>query len=128
LEVATVLDGKAVTRVKRVAVRAGGVVRLDFADLEPRSGGPATTPARLTVRLPADARLRVQGELCPLTGDTRTFDTPPLAPGQSYAYRLEAEVVRDGRPVVRTRRIEFRSGDRVAVSFEGLGGPAVARR
>jgi uncharacterized protein (TIGR03000 family) len=130
-EVDTVIDGKAVTRVKRVAVRTGQVVRLAFADMDtPRSrlAETAGAPARLTVRLPADAQLKIQGELCPLTGNMREFDTPPLAPGRPYSYRLEADIVRNGQTITQTRRIEFRSGDRIAVSFENLDNPRVAAR
>lgn len=86
------------------------------------------TPARITVRLPADARLSVDGVDCPLTSDTRTFDTPAIAPGQKFYYLLTAEVVRGGRPVAQTRRVDFRSGEDVIVSFEDLGANLVSSR
>ncbi|HTU94099.1 MAG TPA: TIGR03000 domain-containing protein [Gemmataceae bacterium] len=81
---------------------------------------PADAVAHITVRLPADARLTVHGVDCPLTSDTRTFDTPALTPGQEYYYLLEVVVVRDGRTIAQSRRIDFRSGARVTVSFENL--------
>ena len=37
---------------------------------------PAIDVARITVRLPAEARLYIDGTLCPLSSDTRTFNTP----------------------------------------------------
>lgn len=92
------------------------------------TGEAASSPAHITVRLPADARLTVHGVACPLTSDTRTFDTPALAPGQKYYYLLKAEVVRNGRSIAQTRRIDFRSGERVAVSFENLGASLAAAR
>jgi uncharacterized protein (TIGR03000 family) len=126
----TVVRGdRVVTRVKRVAVRAGEVVRLDYeemtvADARQRS---AAAPAHFTVRLPAEARLVVHGVRCPLTSDTRSFDTPELAPGEVYFYDLEAEVTRDGRVVTESKRVAFRAGEQVTVRFDGLG-RQVARR
>jgi len=95
----------------------------------PKSGQVSVdAPARITVRLPADARLTVDGVDCPLASDTRTFDTPALLPGQKFYYLLRAEVVRDGRTIAQTRRIDFRSGERVIVSFEDLGANVVSAR
>jgi uncharacterized protein (TIGR03000 family) len=89
---------------------------------------PAAAPAHITVRLPADARLTVHGVECPLTSETRTFDTPALAPGQNFYYLLKAEVLRDGRPIAQTRRVDFRSGEQVTVSFDDLGAMRVSSR
>jgi uncharacterized protein (TIGR03000 family) len=125
-EAARVQDGQNLNRVKRVAVRAGQVVRLAYEDMEPphakvvQSAEATASPAHVTVRLPAEAQLNVHGVDCPLTSNTRTFDTPALAPGQDYFYVLQAKVLRDGQPVTRTRRVTFRAGERVTVSFENL--------
>lgn len=135
VKVETVLlrDGKTINRVKRLPIRAGGVVRLAYKDMElagnwTPTGQRAAAPAHITVRLPADARLTVHGVECPLTSATRTFDTPVLAPGQKYYYFLEAVVMRDGRPVAQTQRVTFRSGERIRVSFEGLGARSLTAR
>jgi uncharacterized protein (TIGR03000 family) len=92
-----------------------------------QSGESTASPAHITVRLPADARLTVDGVDCPLTSDTRTFETPALVPGQKYYYLLKAEVVRNGRTIAQTRRADFHSGERVRVSFD-LGTTAVSAR
>jgi uncharacterized protein (TIGR03000 family) len=63
-----------------------------------------------------------------LPSDTRAFDTPELAPGQKYYYLLKAEVARDGRMIAQTRRVDFRSGERVTVSFDDLGATRVSAR
>jgi uncharacterized protein (TIGR03000 family) len=83
---------------------------------ETRNGGP--TPARVTVRLPADAQLWVNDVACPLTSDTRSFVTPRLERGQRYSYTLRAEVRRDGRPVTQTRRVNIAAGRQVNVRFD----------
>jgi uncharacterized protein (TIGR03000 family) len=124
-EVTLVRDGQNITRVQRVPIRAGAVVRLTYEDMKPSAGWKRTkeavgAPARITVRLPADARLTVDGVDCPLTSNMRSFDTPVLVPRQEFYYTLKAEVVRDGQPISQTRRVAFRSGQRVTVSFDDL--------
>jgi uncharacterized protein (TIGR03000 family) len=76
--------------------------------------------ARITVRLPAHARLCVDGVVCPQCGDVRAFDTPSLDPDVRYTYVLTAEFVRDGIPYVVSRRIFMRAGDEVAVDLRHL--------
>src|SRR5262245_28498571 len=46
--------------------------------------------ARITVRLPADAKLFVDNAECPLTSAVRTFATPKLEQGKKYYYTLRA--------------------------------------
>lgn len=134
VEAVLVRDGKSISRVKRLALRAGEVVRLAYGDMEPasarwtRTGQKTAAPAHITVRVPADARLTVQGVECPLTSETRAFETPVLTPGKEYSYLLRAEVTRDGRPLAQTQRITFRSGERVRVSFEKLDARSMASR
>jgi uncharacterized protein (TIGR03000 family) len=134
IEAVVARDGQSVNRVKQLTIRAGDEVRLAFQDMDladassSRTGGGAGGVARITVRVPADARLTVHGVDCPLGSDTRTFDTPALEPGQKYYYLLKAEVVRDGRTIAQTKRIDFRSGERVTVSFEDLEANVVSAR
>jgi hypothetical protein len=40
----------------------------------------------ITIRLPADAILEIDGHRTTETGETRTFQTPPLALGSRYTY------------------------------------------
>jgi uncharacterized protein (TIGR03000 family) len=127
-------DGRNLNRVKQLSLRAGQVARLAYNDMEAddgrwtRSSEATASPAHVTVRLPADARLTVQGVDCPLTSDTRTFDTPALKPGQKYYYLLKAEVMRNGQTIAQTRRVDFRSGEQVTVSFDDLGITRVSAR
>jgi uncharacterized protein (TIGR03000 family) len=131
VEVVVIRDGKSVNRVKQLSIRGGEVVRLSYKDMESANGRwtkKAEQTAQITVQLPADARLNVHGIDCPLTSDSRTFETPALTPGQTYYYNLKAEVVRDGRVIAQTRRVGFRSGERVLVSFEDLGANLLTAR
>jgi uncharacterized protein (TIGR03000 family) len=74
-------------------------------------------PARITVTLPADAKLTVDDVECPLTSEKRTFSSPKLQPGQRYYYTFKAEVVRDGKTRTETKRVIIAAGDKVDVEF-----------
>ena len=108
-------DGRTVTRTQRVTVRAGEESRVDFMDLS-----EAGSPARVRVKLPADADLFVDGVRVPLTSDVRSFQTPKLQPGRSYYYTLKADVVRDGRTVSASKRITVEAGREATVEFSDL--------
>jgi uncharacterized protein (TIGR03000 family) len=71
---------------------------------------PAAAPATVVVRLPADARLTVDGEPTRSTGATRTFQSPPLGAGKAGQYVLRAEIVRDGRALGVRQRVQVRAG------------------
>jgi uncharacterized protein (TIGR03000 family) len=82
--------------------------------------GQVETPGRITVLLPSQARLYIDGQLCPLTSDTRSFDTPALEPGRSYYYTLKATLQRDGRTVEMSKKVTVRAGKRAVVDFGDL--------
>lgn len=123
-EVIVVRGGKNLTRTQRVSVRAGEEVSVNYADMKSSETHWITekiaAPAQITVRLPADASLTVDGVVCPLTSETRTFETPALVPGQEYVYTLKTTGQRGGRQIEQTRRVTFRSGERITVSFENV--------
>jgi uncharacterized protein (TIGR03000 family) len=79
------------------------------------------------VRLPADARLTVDGEPTRARGAVRTFASPPLAAGQRYQYELRAEVVRAGRTRSVRQRVVVYPGQESVVQL-GLEGVSTARR
>jgi uncharacterized protein (TIGR03000 family) len=88
----------------------------DFKGDKP-SSRPA--PAKVTVRLPADAQLYVNDDLCPLTSDTRTFPTPVLDPGVQYFYTLRMEQVRDGQVHTEVLRVLVNAGEHSQATFGG---------
>src|SRR5437868_919117 len=99
----------------------GGMLLVGVAVVGLQPAGPA--PCRVTVLVPPDARLSVNGAPCPLTGRRRAFDSPPLPPGRRFTYTLRAEAVRGGNTVVKTRRVELRAGGAVEEDFTGLFPP-----
>jgi uncharacterized protein (TIGR03000 family) len=88
---------------------------------------PSKTTARVTVVLPADAKLWVENVACPLTSGVRSFDTPALNPNQQYFYNLKMEVVRDGQTVVETRRAVITPGQAVQVDFNAAAVASASR-
>jgi uncharacterized protein (TIGR03000 family) len=91
------------------------------------SGYPATEPApnpvpvtsaRLTIQLPADARLWIDGQPTNQTGAVRTFETPAnLNPGRTYNYHLHAEWTENGQVVARDRDLSFQAGNQAVVNM-----------
>jgi uncharacterized protein (TIGR03000 family) len=74
--------------------------------------------AKVTVRLPADAKLWVDGKPTKQTGPVREFVTPPvLRPGQAYQYTFKAEWTDGGKTVTRERPVAVRATAAVAVDF-----------
>ncbi|MCA1702126.1 MAG: TIGR03000 domain-containing protein [Actinobacteria bacterium] len=82
--------------------------------------------ANVTIELPADAKLYIDGNLMQTGSSRRTFRTPALVAGHTYYYDLRAEVIRDGRVVSETQRVLLRSGESAMASFPTLGTPSNA--
>ena len=77
----------------------------------------ASAPATIIVRLPAEAKLTVDGNVTTSTSAQRVFVSPALEQGQEYFYTLTAEVVRDGKSASRTERIAVRAGEETNVNI-----------
>jgi uncharacterized protein (TIGR03000 family) len=124
-----VREGKPVSVTRRVSVRAGEESRVDLTDMTAEA--PNRVPgdvARVTVLLPADARLSVDGVALRAGSAKRTFDTPKIEPGRSYHYTFTAEVVRDGQTHTRNRRVYVEAGKEATVDFKDLASVQAARR
>jgi uncharacterized protein (TIGR03000 family) len=113
------VDGQRVTETKEVNVYAGRTTVVDFSDL----GKPAVAkaeaeaaPASVTVVLPENATLTVNDVAINAKGK-QTFATPKLEKGKTYFYTVKAELVRDGKPVTETRKIDVAAGKDVTVDF-----------
>jgi uncharacterized protein (TIGR03000 family) len=115
-------DGKAAVRERKVTVRAGEAARVDFTDLT------AKAPARVTVVLPSDARLIVEGVTYTEGAAKRTFDTPDLEAGRTYAYLMRAEVTREGRVLKQEQRVQVEAAKEVTVEFKELPALQAAQR
>jgi uncharacterized protein (TIGR03000 family) len=83
--------------------------------------------ANLKFKLPAEAKLYVDGRLTMIGGTERSFSTPPLAAGSKYYYDVKAELIVDGKPVVEEKRVLVEAGATVNESFPVLIAAAEGR-
>ena len=75
-------------------------------------------PAHLVVSLPADARLKIEGEATTSTSAERSFVTPALPAGKNFKYTLQAEVTgKDGKPVNWSQKVTVRAGQTTRVTL-----------
>jgi uncharacterized protein (TIGR03000 family) len=92
----------------------------------PAGMGPSTTrvdhtSAELVVTVPPEASVFVNGQETQIAGAQRRFFSRGLRPGGVYAYEVRAEMVRNGRMLTETRRVEIPAGGRTQVSFAFTG-------
>jgi uncharacterized protein (TIGR03000 family) len=73
--------------------------------------------ARVTVSVPRDAKLWVNGTLLSLNGSIRQFDSPPLVPGNVYDYDIRVRWKEGDRQLTETQTIVVTAGSRVNVRF-----------
>ncbi len=78
---------------------------------------PVDNTVHILVRVPDQARVWFEGHPTQQTGSVREFESPPLPPGQPFAYNVRAEWQQDGRTVTQTRRILVSAGQRLRVDF-----------
>jgi uncharacterized protein (TIGR03000 family) len=79
---------------------------------------PLPQPATMTVRVPAEAEVWLQGMKASQTGSERVFVSPPLRPGPEYAYEIRARWRQaDGREADWTRRVRVRAGEQLKIDF-----------
>lgn len=75
------------------------------------------TSGVLTVLVPADAKVTVNGLLTRSTGTRREYISYNLQPGMTYRYTVVAQVVRDGKVLQDTRVVTLSAGSRDGVAF-----------
>jgi uncharacterized protein (TIGR03000 family) len=85
------------------------------------------TTTRLTLHVPAEAKVTLAGVETKQDGETRQFSTSRLAPGQTWAdYKVVVEVERDGQMLTEERVITLRGGDDQELSID-VDGMQVAK-
>jgi uncharacterized protein (TIGR03000 family) len=87
----------------------------DFAP--PTTGMSADASGVLTVWVPYDAKVTVNGLETRSTGSRRQFVSYGLQPGLSYKYVVRAQIVRDGQLQEDTRMVTLTAGQVTAVAF-----------
>jgi uncharacterized protein (TIGR03000 family) len=104
------------------ALAVAGMAATTYADDSPTSDAPKVRrPMRITIRVPAGAKVWFDGEPTTRTGTTREFVSPLLEPGRDYHYEVRAQWQDGEGTVERTRRLSFRAGDTIGLDFSGRG-------
>jgi uncharacterized protein (TIGR03000 family) len=95
-------------------------VRIDRSEYDVTKAKPVSGPARLTIVLPADAKLFVDGALAKGDGASRNFHTPDLPAGQTFYYELKAEVTVGGKTVTDSKTVLVKAGEVLTERFPKL--------
>jgi uncharacterized protein (TIGR03000 family) len=94
---------------------------------EPTTSSP--TPENsgvVTVWVPYDAKVTINGLATRSLGSRRQFVSFGLKPGFSYKYEIHAEVVKDGKTMEDTRTVTLTAGQNTAVAFGFTTNPTEA--
>jgi uncharacterized protein (TIGR03000 family) len=111
-------DGKPVTKTAAATLTAGSNKLLAF-DAKPSVEQVAT---KLTLTVPASARVTLAGAETKQTGVEREYVTTKLAKGEAWDnYQIRVDVEQDGKVVSQERTISLRGGEsqEIAFDFEG---------
>lgn len=79
---------------------------------------PSSDGIMLTVRVPAGAKIMVNGLETSSTGEVRRYISRGLESGYTYNYEVEAVITRDGKEVTETKSARVRAGQSVAMDFD----------
>jgi uncharacterized protein (TIGR03000 family) len=94
---------------------------------DPKKEASAAAPATVVVKASLDVHITVNGKLAERTKAEQVFTTPDLEPGRTYSYEFQAEAVRDGKTIMRTRKVIVKAGQESKADFSDLtpaDGPA----
>lgn len=105
-------DGQVQSEIKKVVVRAGHRTVVDFV-----SAQADRVTSEVTVTLPENTKLYVDGVVAVSKAGTHTFKTPELPKGQQFAYSFRAEVDNNGRTESQIQRVVFKAGEAIKVDF-----------
>ena len=79
----------------------------------------------LTVSVPEDAEIVVNGLPTTSTGDQRRYVSHGLKPGESYRYVVKAMIERDGEKLEQTKIATLQGGKMTALDFDFNGNSVV---
>lgn len=114
-------DGKEVTETKSARVRAGESVAMDFdfsdsseLNAQKEEAKPAT---KLTLIVPADAKVFLAGRETKSKGRVREFTTTKLS-GEWADYPIRVEFTQDGDTMVKEEMVSLHVGDAQELRFD----------
>jgi len=92
-------------------------VKPEQIEKKPMKTGAVEAPATILVSVPENAKLTIDDAATAATAAQRVFVTPALVPGKSYHYTMKVEYVKEGKPVVITKKVDVTAGNETNVSF-----------
>lgn len=108
------------------ALAAEGVQEEDFGSRTTQTTEKST--ARFVVNVPAEARVFVDGEITKQSGPLRTFRSPVLEQGVTYAYKVKIEFDRHGEVVTDEQVVNFQAGDVFKLTLPQTHAEVVAKK
>ena len=84
----------------------------------PDSTRTQTGDAVLTVTLPEDAKIYVNGRLTKTPGKERSYVSRNLQKGQQYSYEVRADLDINGKRVSHTKVVEMSAGVKKSIEFD----------
>ncbi len=106
-------NGEVVEESREAILRAGEVTRLAMA------ADQAPVQTRLTLRVPADAKVYLSGKSTQSSGEVRRFSSSRIAKGEQWAdYDVRVTVERGGRTITKEKRISLAGGDESEIAFD----------
>ena len=90
------------------------------------SSRPDSDSVLLTVSVPADAKVFVNGQSTRSTGELRQYHLAVFSRPPSIAYRVRAEFVRDGKPISEEKTVQLTAGQTGSLAFSAAPNAQVA--
>lgn len=114
-------DGKTLTETKKIRLVAGQHTSLAF-EFTPNANEQLAEKAvetKLTLNVPAEARVFLSGHETTSTGPVREFATTKLIPGKSWAdYVVVVTYEKDGQMLTQEKNVTINAGDAREVTFD----------
>lgn len=120
-----VQDGRRVSETKTVHMTAGDATDIAFDFASPLANNVATT---LTLRVPEDAQVTLEGQATEATGRIRAFTTTQLNAGESWKdYDVVVSVERFGQTLTREQSITLVGGEPMELQVDFDASQVAAR-
>jgi uncharacterized protein (TIGR03000 family) len=87
---------------------------------------PAGDTAILSLSVPRDAKVFINGSLTSTPGARRSYVSRNLKPNREYRYKVKAVVVRDGKEVVRNELVSLKTGTVKSVAMDFTSSPVTS--
>jgi uncharacterized protein (TIGR03000 family) len=112
-------DGKPVIENKSIHLEAGKSIEMSFGEGQAQMAHEAQpAPTKVTLHVPAAAKVTLAGAATQQSGETRTFITNTLKSGQKWdGYVVKVEMEQNGKMVTEEKTLNVEGGQSYELSF-----------